>query len=246
MITTRLCALFAVLGGVQPVLADVDYSIHPQPAKSGSTHSYRDFSLHSSAELQLAVTPNAESGGWAAETASEQSLAPGEVPLPTVRSGFWYFAGLEFERYQGLPGQERQSEFVSSRQLGVHYGRLGSISYSGIDFGVERQSGADADRVSDDTELWSLGVTTGKRFSATGLDSNDPVWTISVRGQFNFDDSKTEELMLDNQSWYVSPGLHWQRESFQLSADVLMPFMQTGEFDDENDYSIRARIIKKF
>ena len=242
---TRVFALIALLGGSATALADVDYSIHALGADR-ARGTYEGFTLQSNAQLKLSVSPNAENGGWAAQTNSEQSLAPGEVPMPKVRGGFWYFAGLEFERYQGTPVHGRLSEFVSSRQLGVHYGRLGSISYSGIDFGFERQSGQSVDRTGDVKELWSLGVTTGKRFSATGLDSSDPVWTLSVRGQFNFEDSATEELMLDNQSWYVSPGLHWQRESFQLSADVLMPFMQTGEFDDDTDYSIRARIIKRF
>ncbi len=247
MTTQRACALIALLCSAQPVLAEVDYSIQTQSRDRAPTERFQDFTLHSSAQLKLAVTPDAGNGEWAAETNTLQTFTPGEVPLPKVRSGFWYFAGLEFERYQGPSGLEgRSSEFVSSRQLGVHYGRLGSISYSGIDFGFERQSGNLVDRVGDDKELWSLGVTTGKRFSATGLDATDPVWTFSVRGRFNFEDSEREELMLDNQSWYVSPGLHWQRESFQLSADLLMPFIQTGEFDDESDYSIRARIIKKF
>jgi hypothetical protein len=246
MNTYRACALTALIASGQPVLAEVDYSIQSKSADRSVIERYQDFTLHSNAQLKLAVTPDAGNGEWAAETNTVQSFNPGEVPLPKVRSGFWYFAGLEFERYQGPSGLERSSEFVSSRQLGVHYGRLGSISYSGIDFGFERQSGPMADRVGDDKELWSLGVTTGKRFAATGLDSTDPVWTLSVRGQFNFEDSEREELMLDNQSWYVSPGLHWERESFQLSADLLMPFIQTGEFGDESDYSVRARIIKKF
>lgn len=245
MKTTRVFALIAMLGAMSAAIADVDYSIQALTADPVE-RDYEGFSLQSNSQLKLSVTPNAENGGWAAQTDAGQSPATGEVPMPKVRSGFWYFAGLEFERYQGSPALGQLSEFVSSRQLGVHYGRLGSISYRGIDFGFERQSGQAIDRTGDDKELWSLGVTTGKRFSATGLDSSDPVWTLSVRGQFNFEDSASEELMLDNQSWYVSPGLHWQRESFQLSADLLMPFMQTGEFDDGDDYSVRARIIKRF
>ena len=112
--------------------------------------------------------------------------------------------------------------------------------------GVEKFVDSATDTLSDEKSLWSLGVTTGKRFSWSGLREQDPLWTLSVRGQLNFDDTRSEDFSFGNQSWYFSPGLHWQRDSFKLSADVLMPFMQTGDADEDADYSIRARIQKKF
>ena len=94
--------------------------------------------------------------------------------------------------------------------------------------------------------MWSLGVTTGRRFSMTGLDPSDPLWTVSLRGQFNFAEQADESIEVEDQQWYLSPGLHWQGDDFLLSADVLMPFMQSGEYETETDYRIRANIQKRF
>ncbi len=173
-------------------------------------------------------------------------MKPGEARMYDVTDGITYSAGIDVTSTEEF---DSQSEIVSSRQLGIHYGRLGSENYSAVDLGVTNFSddAAIADEsLSEDKELWSLGVTTGRRFSLTGLDSSDPLWTVSLRGQFNITESSTVDEALGNQQWYLSPGLQWKGSSFRLTADVLMPFMQSGELEEESDYRIRAKIQKNF
>ena len=160
-----------------------------------------------------------------------------------LTDGLSYSAGIEVASTEDF---DSQSEIISSRQLGIHYGRLGPENYSSVDLGFRNYIDDPAGReLSEDQELWSLGVTTGRRFALTGLDSSDPLWTVSLRGQFNTTEKDIDEA-LDNQQWYVSPGLQWRSDSFRLSADVLMPFMQSGEFEEEADYRVRAKIQKNF
>ncbi|OED43853.1 hypothetical protein AB833_02860 [Chromatiales bacterium (ex Bugula neritina AB1)] len=168
-------------------------------------------------------------------------LRPGEARMQDINHGFGYTAEVEVADIDTYTGK---SEFISSRQLGVHYGKLGSVHYNGVDLSF-RQFRLDSDDT-DDKELWSLGVTTGRRFALTGLDTTDPMWTVSLRGQFNAVEVHSDNISVDNQQWFFSPGLHWQRESFRLSADVLMPFMQSGNDIEEADYRVRARIQKRF
>lgn len=173
-------------------------------------------------------------------------LKPSEARMQDVHNGFFYSASVNLEARDDF---QSESRLISSRQLGIHYGRLGSVNYSGVDLSI-RQFDADKGSVSaegkDSTDIWSLGVTTGRRFSMTGLDTSDPLWTVSLRGQFNFVEQKDESIEVGDQQWYLSPGLHWEGEDFTLSADVLMPFMQSGEYETETDYRIRANIQKRF
>ncbi len=172
-------------------------------------------------------------------------LKPGEVAMYDHTGGLSYSAGIEVSSTDDF---HSQSEIISSRQLGIHYGRLGSENYRSVDLGITNLSNdaVTGEELIEDKELWSLGVTTGRRFSLTGLDSSDPLWTVSLRGQFDVTDSGNVDEALDNQQWYVSPGLQWKGESFRLSADVLMPFIQSGELEEESDYRIRAKIQKRF
>jgi len=78
------------------------------------------------------------------------------------------------------------------------------------------------------------------------LDANDPMWTVSLRGQMNRYEEQDLEQALESQKWYVSPGFQWRKESFRLSADVLMPFMQGSELEEQTDYRVRAKIQKRF
>lgn len=181
------------------------------------------------------------SGGFAFDRID--FLKPGEVRMHDLTDGLSYSAGIEVASTEDF---DSQSEIISSRQLGIHYGRLGPENYSSVDLGFRNYIDDPAGReLSEDQELWSLGVTTGRRFALTGLDSSDPLWTVSLRGQFNTTEKDIDEA-LDNQQWYVSPGLQWRSDSFRLSADVLMPFMQSGEFEEEADYRVRAKIQKNF
>lgn len=170
-------------------------------------------------------------------------LKSGEIPMYDLTEGLSYSAGVEVSSTDEF---DSQSEIISSRQLGIHYGRLGSENYSSVDVGFRNYTTNGGDELVEENELWSLGVTTGRRFALTGLDSNDPLWTVSLRGQFNTTEKETIDEALDNQQWYVSPGLQWKGDSFRLTADVLMPFMQSGELEDDSDYRVRAKIQKNF
>ena len=174
-------------------------------------------------------------------------LKPGEIGMADLTDGLSYSARIEVTSLEEF---DSQSEIISSRQLGIHYGRLGSENYSSVDLGVRSVSDetpvGGSGELSEDKELWSLGVTTGRRFAWTGLDSSDPLWTVALRGQIDVTEGRNIDEALDNQQWYLSPGLHWSGDSFRLTADVLMPFMQTGEIEEDSDYRIRAKIQKRF
>ena len=206
------------------------------------------FKLSSGKPQQVdAVGPEDDSTVWSGDLVFDRIdfLKPGEVRMHDVVDGISYSAGIEVTKTEEF---DSQSEIVSSRQLGIHYGRLGPENYSSVDLSLRHinDEATEATGAEEDKDLWSLGVTTGKRFSLTGLDSNDPLWTVSLRGQFSVADSTTIDEALESQQWYVSPGLQWSRDSFRLTADVLMPFMQTGELEEESDYRVRAKIQKRF
>ncbi len=173
-------------------------------------------------------------------------LKPGEIGMKDLTDGLSYSARIEVTSADEF---DSQSEIISSRQLGIHYGRLGPENYSSVDLGVRSISDDVPDsggELAEGKELWSLGVTTGRRFALTGLDTSDPLWTVSLRGQIDVTESRNIDEALENQQWYLSPGLHWSRDSFRLTADVLMPFMQSGEIEEDSDYRIRAKIQKRF
>jgi len=166
------------------------------------------FKLTSDSKVQEG-TEQEDGGSWSGDLAFDRIdfLKPGEVRMYDVVDGISYSAGIDVKRTQEF---DSQSEIVSSRQLGIHYGRLGPENYSSVDLSIRQFSentsslaGDDA----DDKELWSLGVTTGRRFALTGLEAGD---------------------------------------TFRLTADVLMPFMQAGELEEESDYRVRAKIQKRF
>jgi len=166
-----------------------------------------------------------------------------EIKMQDISQGFAYSASLDIENINDVVDE---SQIVSSSQLGVHYGRLGSVNYSGVDLGFRRFNETEHSYEVNDKDLWSLGVTTGRRFALTGLDRNDPLWTVSLRGQFSLIEDNNDNVRLDDHLWFFSPGLHWRHDSFELSADLLMPFMNSGETEVETDYRIRAKIQKRF
>ena len=259
-----ICAVVPVAGWAQPFSGGTDYKITlpgAQPAFSWQKAEDSGSALPHS-EMLFKLSPVTVEGIDTAETTTEWSgdislrridfLSPGEARMQDIHHGFSYSAGIAVNHENELPASRDdfpgESHFISSRQLGIHYGRLGSVNYSGVDlsfrqFKDEVESSA-SER--DDKELWSLGVTTGRRFALTGLDTNDPMWTVSLRGQFNLTDTPNDAVAVENQQWYLSPGLHWENSSFYMSADVLMPFLQSGEYEEETDYRIRAKIQKRF
>lgn len=247
--------------GSQP-LSDTDYKItmpgaapafnwqsQPGQATGGvvtETRSEVSFKLSFDPHV-VPVEPGAAAndGAWRGGLSMERIdfIPADEIKMQDISEGFAYSARVDIERTTGVVDE---SQIVSSRQLGVHYGRLGSVNYSGVDLGYRQFSDTDQSFDAGDKDLWSLGVTTGRRFSLTGLDESDPLWTVSLRGQFSLIENSDDKVKLDNHLWYLSPGLYWQHNSFELSADVLMPFMHGGETEEETDYRIRAKIQKRF
>jgi hypothetical protein len=247
--------------GSQP-LSDTDYKItmpgaapafnwqtEPAQATGGvisETRSEVSFKLSFDPDIAPAETAVGDSNGaWRGGLSMERIdfIPADEIKMQDISEGFAYSARVDIERTTGVLDE---SQIVSSRQLGVHYGRLGSVNYSGVDLGYRQFNDTDQSYDSGDKDLWSLGVTTGRRFSLTGLDESDPLWTVSLRGQFSLIENSDDKVKLDNHLWYLSPGLYWQHDSFELSADVLMPFMHSGEAEEETDYRIRAKIQKRF
>lgn len=253
-----------VAGWSQPYSGGTDYKITlpgAQPAFSWQKTDDTDAELPHS-EMLFKLSPVTVEDPETAENNTEWNsdislqridfLSPGEARMQGIHHGFSYSAGIALDHQEETPASGEEflgdSHFISSRQLGIHYGRLGSVNYSGVDLSFRQFKDKAENSISerDDKELWSLGVTTGRRFALTGLDTSDPIWTVSLRGQFNLIDKPNDAVVVENQQWYLSPGLHWESNSFQMSADVLMPFLQSGEYEEETDYRIRAKIQKRF
>jgi len=87
-------------------------------------------------------------------------LKPGEIGMKDLTDGLSYTASIEVS---GVEDFDSQSEFVSSRQLGIQYGRLGPENYSSVDLGIRSISDETVENggeLAEGKELWSLGVTT--------------------------------------------------------------------------------------
>ena len=245
----------------QPYDAGTDYKITlpgAQPSFSWQVESKEAAMPHSEMLFKLSPLqvnedePLQSQTHWSGDLSLQRIdfLQPKDARMQDLHRGFSYSAALDIDHEDDLQNNPQQDEtyFISSRQLGVHYGRLGSVNYSGVDLSFRQfnDKSATSSAEQDDKELWSLGVTTGRRFALTGLDTTDPMWTVSLRGQFNVIEKPNDTVAVENQQWYLSPGLYWEHDSFRMSADVLMPFMQSGEFEEETDYKIRAKIQKRF
>ncbi len=227
--------------GVQSSFAD-EYS---EAASDSGNRSEMLFKLSPPESVEDPELPDETANYWNSEVRLNRIdfLKPGEARMHDIHQGFSYSASfdVESEKFRS------ESRMISSRQLGIHYGRLGSVNYSGVDLSFRQfNEEPEVPESADDKELWSLGVTTGRRFSMTGLEPSDPLWTVSLRGQFSLSEQNDDRIEVEDQQWYLSPGLHWEGDSFLLSADVLMPFLQSGEYEAETDYRIRANIQKRF
>lgn len=264
ILTAVIAAIAVPLSGwAQPYDGGTDYKITlpgAEPSFSWQSGESTD-SVMPHTEMLFKLAPVAVLDGESEEPKSHWNggisllridfLKPGDARMQDLHRGFSYSAALDINHDPDQQNRQEfagESYFISSRQLGIHYGRLGSVNYSGVDLSFrqfnDKTAGTRAEQ--NDKELWSLGVTTGRRFALTGLDTTDPIWTVSLRGQFNVIEKPNENVAVENQQWYLSPGLHWEHDSFKMSADVLMPFLQSGEYEEETDYKIRAKIQKRF
>ncbi len=167
--------------------------------------------------------------------------------LPELHDGLSYSAGVKIEHEYA---QISDTAYVSSSQLGLSYGRLGRVWYNGVDLSLQQtnipltEDGAEtpADRV-------SLDVTTGRKVSWTGVGSHDPLWLLSLRGDFDVQDDAeaASGLSTSDGDWYLNPSLFWQTPDFRFSAQLEVPIDEDLLKDDEEpDYRLRAIIEKSF
>lgn len=175
---------------------------------------------------------------------SNHSLSfPSINPAVSVpKNGLEYSAGLKIEQEEADVGG---SAYVSSSMLGLSYGRLGRLWYGGIDVNLEQF--ANGFYGSEQPDVLSLDVTTGRRLGFTGLSTHSPLWLLSVQGNFDMDSSDVRRENDSNGDWYLNPSLFWQQPGFTFSAQMQVPIQfETLNAEGEPDYRLRAVFEKQF
>lgn len=162
--------------------------------------------------------------------------------ISELNEGLAYSAGLKFEQEDAeIDG----TAYVSSSQLGLSYGRLGRLWYGGIDVNLEQF--ANGIYGSDQPDVLSLDVTTGRRLGFTGLSTHSPLWLLSVQGNFDMDNTDNSRTGDGRGDWYLNPSLFWQQPGFTFSAQMQLPIeFETLNADGEPDYRLRAVFEKQF
>ncbi len=168
--------------------------------------------------------------------------------LPEIHDGLSYSAGIDIE-HQVEREVEHISDtaYVSSGQLGLNYGRMGRVWYSGVD--VSFHQSASLSDTSIRNEIMSFDLTTGRRLGITGIGQEDPLWLLSLRGDFdiNNDDGLFLGETSENGEWYLNPTLFWDRPGFRFAAQLELPLDEGTLRDFEPpDYKLRAVIEKSF
>ena len=175
---------------------------------------------------------------------SNHSLSfPGLVPAVTIpKDGLEYSAGLKIEQEEADVGG---SAYVSSSMLGLSYGRLGRLWYGGIDVNLEQF--ANGFYGSEQPDVLSLDVTTGRRLGFTGLSTHSPLWLLSVQGNFDVEGGEVRRDNDGSSDWYLNPSLYWQQPGFTFSAQMQVPIQfETLNAEGEPDYRLRAVFEKQF
>lgn len=161
--------------------------------------------------------------------------------IPELHSGLSYSAGVKLDQERG---DLADTAYISSRQLGVSYGRLGSVWYSGVDLSFG-QFNYDSP-LSESSEVLTFDVTTGRRLDWTG-GQNDPMWLLSLRGNFDMQSSDEDISTGDKSEWYLNPSLFWHNPDFTFSAQLEVPVDSEFLRDlEEPDYRLRAVFEKSF
>ena len=156
--------------------------------------------------------------------------------IPSLHDGLSYSAGIKIEHDdEDIDG----TAYVSSSQLGLSYGRLGRLWYGGVDVNIEQFANANGDETND---VLSFDVTTGRRLGWTGLDSDSPLWLLSLHGNFDVQEQSLEETS----DWYLNPALFWQQPGFTFSAQVQLPVELVTDDTEKPDYRLRAVFEKQF
>jgi len=167
-----------------------------------------------------------------------------EDPLPELHSGLSYSAGVNIEHENA---HISDTAYVSSGQLGVSYGRMGRVWYSGVDVSIQQSTLNGPESLKN--EVVSFDLTTGVRLGWTGIGAEDPLWLLSLRGDFDLQEDSSG--FLGEQSgigeWYLNPSLFWDRRGFRFAAQLELPLGQDTLRDfEEPSYKIRAILEKSF
>ena len=98
----------------------------------------------------------------------------------------------------------------------------------------------------DADDLFSFDLTTGRRVGLTGKDRHDPLWLLSLRGDFDIQsDEDGARTTGSDGDWYLNPSLFWERPGFRFSAQLELPVDSAFLRDfEEPDYTLRAVIEK--
>ncbi len=162
--------------------------------------------------------------------------------ISELNEGLAYSAGLKFEQEDvDIDG----TAYVSSSLLGLSYGRLGRLWYGGIDVNLEQF--ANDFYGSEQPDVLSLDVTTGRRLGITGLSINSPLWLLSVQGNFDMNDTLNRRSNDGKGEWSLNPSLFWKQPGFTFSAQMQVPIeFETLDAYGEPDYRLRAVFQKQF
>jgi len=168
-----------------------------------------------------------------------------EDTLPVLHDGLSYSAGVNFEHENA---HISDTAYVSSGQLGVSYGRMGRVWYSGVDLSF--QQSAVTDDVSIKNETVSFDLTTGRRLGWTGLGAGNPLWLLSLRGDFDLQNDETTNFggSSPDGDWFLNPSLFWDTPDFRFAAQLEVPIGRDPLSDDFDppSYKLRAVIEKSF
>ena len=168
--------------------------------------------------------------------------------LPQLHDGLSYSAGIDIEHeIEHEIEHLSDNAYVSSGQLGLNYGRMGRVWYNGVDLSFHQS--ASLSDTSIRNEVMSFDLTAGRRLGITGISQEDPLWLLSLRG--DFDINNTDGVFVDESSanghWYLNPTLFWDRPGFRFAAQLELPIDEGTLRDFEPpDYKLRAVIEKSF
>ncbi len=167
-----------------------------------------------------------------------------EYTMPELHDGLSYSAGFNIE-HENV--HITDTAYVSSGQLGVSYGRMGRVWYSGVDLSIQQSSVAADDSIK--SESFSFDLTTGRRLGWTGLGAGNPLWLLSLRGDFDLQNEEflADGLTADSSAWYLNPSLFWDSHDFRFAAQLEVPLDRDVIRDfDPPSYKLRAVIEKSF
>lgn len=167
-----------------------------------------------------------------------------EDPLPELHNGLSYSAGVNIEHENA---HISDTAYVSSGQLGVSYGRMGRVWYSGVDVSIQQSTINGPESLKN--EIVSFDLTTGVRLGWTGIGADDPLWLLSLRGDFDLQDDSSQFLGDESNvgEWFLNPSLFWDRRGFRFAAQLELPIDQDTLLDfEEPNYKIRAILEKSF